>query len=274
MNWQENTMQVRIGPVLTPVVRVLLVINIAVYLLEWIFGDWFIAIFGLSLAGIRHGFVWQFITYMFLHSTTFILHIVFNMLVLFFMGPETERGMGSKHFLAVYLLSGVLGGVAWIIIGNPAPCIGASGAVFGILGAFAALYPHRRITLLVFFILPVTMKAWMMVTGLALLQLLLFFGQRGGGIAYSVHVGGVMVGVIYTWIVFKHRFPGNFTWPRPVKPRLTVMRGGQAGPVSPVEQREIDAILDKIAHQGMASLSRHERKILEQASLERRDRML
>ena len=273
MNWQQNTFQIRPGGI-TPVVRALIIANVAVFILEWLFGSRFVDIFGLSIAGIKHGYFWQFFTYMFLHSRTFIFHIIFNMLVLFFMGPETERGMGSRHFLAVYLLSGVLGGVAWIMIGSPQACIGASGAVFGILGAFAALYPHQRITLLVFFVLPVTMKAWIMVAGLALLQLIMFLGETGGGVAYSVHVGGVIVGVLYTWVIFKDKIPGNFTWPRKIKPRLRVVRGGKAAPAPPVSQQEIDQVLDKIANKGMGSLTRHERTILEQASRDRRDRML
>jgi membrane associated rhomboid family serine protease len=251
-------------------VRVLLIVNVIVYMGQLLAGSGFTAFFALSTFGIRQGWIWQFFTYMFLHSTYMPLHLIFNMLVLFFMGPETERGMGTGHFLAVYLLSGVLGGLAWIMIGNPQPCIGASGAIFGVLGAFAMMYPHRPITLLLFFVLPVTMKAWVMVAGLAVVQLLLSIGQARGGIAYSVHVSGIIVGVAYTWAIFRRRgafFRRLFRQ----RPRLQVFRGNRDVP-SILMPEDVDRILDKIARHGMSSLTREERRILEEASRNRNRR--
>lgn len=251
---------------LTRAVRVLLLVTIgcgaAQYLLsvaripvlEW---------FGLSLGGLMTGRVWQAVSYMFLHGS--FLHLFLNMLLLFMMGPETERAMGRGQFLILYFLSGVLGGVGWLIISaldQPgAVCIGASGAIFGIIGAFAALFPHRQITLLLFFVIPISMKAWVMGVLMAAVELVFLWAQPlGGGIANAAHLAGGLAGYIYARTVFHgaaaYRFPG----PSPL-PRLR-----WPGREAATEEEEIDRILDKIEKQGMHSLSRGERDRLHRKS--------
>ncbi len=178
------------------------------------------------------------------------------------MGPETERVLGRVSFLIVYFLSGILGGLGWVLIGSQGLCVGASGAIFGLLGAFATMFPHRRITLLLFFIIPITMKAWMLVSSLALMELLLLLSREGGGIAYAVHLGGIMVGVIYVWIL-----SGKAEQWRRRGPRLRVVRGGRLPMSEP--HVEIDSILDKISRKGIESLTTREREQLMQASQER-----
>ncbi|OGV40673.1 MAG: hypothetical protein A2X46_02370 [Lentisphaerae bacterium GWF2_57_35] len=219
---------------------------------------------GLSLEGIRHGRVWQLATYMFLHGG--LLHFVLNMLVLFFMGPETERALGTRHFVLLYFLSGILGGLGWLLISSASwiPCIGASGAVFGVIGAFAALFPNRMITVLVFFILPITLRAWVLAVGLAAMELVYLF-NADGGIAYAAHLAGGLSGYVYGWTL-SHGMSESLrgvtsSWTRPT---LTVLKGGQDG-VMPSKE-EIDAILDKISRHGIHSLSSQERKLLEKAS--------
>ncbi len=267
---QQPSFTYRMNGGLTPVVKILLIANLAVYVLELLSGQGMIDLFGLSYAGIKHGFVWQFFTYMFLHSITSFWHIVFNMLVLFMLGPEVERGLGTKRFLTMYVLSGFVGGVMWILLGNVTPRIGASGAVMGILGAFAALWPHRKLTLLVFFVIPVTIESWMLVCGLVGLEFISSILARGS-IAHSVHIVGVAVGIGFTYFTM-HGLRG-FTKKR--GPRLRVIKGGGSKPSTPLEdltitQQEVDRLLDKIADQGMSSLTKKERQILELASRQRK----
>ncbi len=256
------------GMRLTPVVKALLIANVAVYLLQWLLGPQFTALFGLSAAGLRHGWLWQLFTYMFLHSPRYAWHLIFNMLVLVFMGPQTERALGGRHFLIMYVLSGMLGGLAWILLGFQELCIGASGAIYGVLGAFAMLFPRQQITLLVFFVLPVTMPAWVMVAGLAAMELLLSLGQQGE-VAHWVHVSGALVGAVYVWVAARRAagLPLPWRWPAWRRPRLRVMP-----PVAPppVSAAEVDQVLDKIANRGVSSLTREERELLERASQERR----
>lgn len=275
--YRQESMIFRFNGGITPAVKALLWANGIVFLLEFILPDAFLNIFVLSLGGIRQGMIWQFFTYMFLHSTGNFMHILFNMLILFMIGPETERGLGSRLFFIVYVTSGLVGGLMWILLGYQQPCIGASGAVYGVLGAFAALWPNRQLTLLIFFVLPVTLRAWMLVGGLALLAFLYSVAGPADQIAHATHLVGVAVGVGLTyWFVH-----GNGASFFSRKPRLRVLKGGhwsgritrRPEPEEPdVDSRTIDVILDKIARDGMGSLSRRERALLEAASRQRKNR--
>ena len=274
-----NRYMYRVNGGLTPVVLGLLVANLVVFLLELVLPDWFVMLFGLTASGIRHGFVWQFITYMFLHSTGNFLHIIFNLMVLYMIGPETERGLGSKHFLLVYMLSGTLGGVMWVLLGYEAPCIGASGAMYGIVGAFAALWPRREITLLLFFVLPIRMRAWILACGLALIEFVFslsttLFAPGTGTVAHMVHLVGLVVSVAYVFIL-THR-NSRFSLRRP---KWKVLDGGLRGTgqayspddtaMGAIDPEVIDALLDKIANHGMHSLTARERAMLEAAGKRR-----
>lgn len=266
----------RLNGGMTPVVKGLLIANIAVFLLQILLPDWFLLLFGLTASAVKHGFVWQLFTYMFLHSTNQLFHIVFNLLVLFMIGPETERGLGSRHFLIVYLLSGLTGGLMWVLLGYDSPCIGASGAIYGMMGAFAALWPRREITLLLFFILPVTLRSWVLVCGLALIEFVSSVSSASlsagtGSVAHLVHLFGLVAGVAYTYFLL-HRGFGFFRRRR--NPALRVLDGGFpggrhrgfTGNAEPIDPVEIDRLLDKIARHGMHSLTTRERALLEAAS--------
>lgn len=264
---------------LSGAVRVLLIANVAVFVIN-IIADWillpsqpgqigmFAAIFGLS----RHAvipMVWQVGTYMFLHGG--VLHLLFNMLILYFMGSEVERELGTRNFLFVYFVSGVLGGLGWLVLADPHQvCIGASGAIFGLMGAYVALFPHRYITVLLFFILPITLRAWVLISILAAMEFLgMTLGFGRSGIAHSAHLGGLVAGYAFAYAAFRRGFP-----------RIRVVREKRANPaglhvlrredVTPVSAAEVDQILDKIANHGMQSLTRAERAMLERASEQRR----
>lgn len=217
----------------------------------------------LSLDGVRHGFIWQPFTYMFLHAS--FMHILFNMLTLFFLGPETERAMGSKHFLAMYLISGVLGGLGWLWLSASSyiPCVGASGAIFGVLAAFATLFPRRELTILVL-IFPVTAMAWKIVAAMSLIQFLLVTGGSSSNIAYAAHLVGAFAGFLYIDQLFESTLLRRL-WHRlrsAVAQRPHVPR---AAPPPP-DQAEVDRILDKITARGIQSLTKAERQTLHRAS--------
>ena len=268
---------------LTPAVRFLLIANGVVFVLQWISqlaaGSWFTLLFSLSSAGIRHLFLWQLVTYMFLHGG--IWHILLNMLGLFFFGPETERALGTRRFIALYLISGILGGVGWLLLtGNQGGiCLGASGAIFGILGAFAALFPDRPVTLLVFFILPVTMRARTLAIGLGLFTLLAMMSQPGH-IAYTAHLVGGLVGYVYIQFMFKRglsapllnprKWINNLYWRWHRRKFKVISSPAEWKDENEPSQEEINTILEKIAKWGLDHLSRQERDILDRASRKRR----
>ena len=153
--------------------------------------------------GVSHFHVWQIVTYAFLHSTGNITHLLFNMLGLWMFGAEVERYVGPRRLLACYFASVITAALSQLFIpmifGAPAgPTIGASGGVFGLLLAYAFLFPTRKVIPL---IPPIPMPAWLFATLYAAGEL--FLGVTGtlSGIAHFAHLGG-MVGsalVIMQW---------------------------------------------------------------------------
>jgi membrane associated rhomboid family serine protease len=253
--WQDSYFGTR----MTRGVKAILLATVAVFVvqsvLDGLAGGAATGLLGLSVSGLKRGFLWQIFTYLFVHGS--VAHVLLNMLALFFMGPETERAIGTRHFVALYLVSGMLGGLGWLLLSDApwAVCVGASGAVFGVIAAFAALFPNRPITLLVFYVLPVTMKAWVLAAVLAATELMFLLGSVSGGIAYAAHLAGGVAGYVYTLVVFRGSgLAGLIRFPR----RHT--------DAAARHRRELDRVLDKIASEGMNSLTRRERDVLEEAS--------
>ena len=246
---------------LPPVVAGLIKANVFVFLALWLLrSERLYDLLSLSLAGVRHGAFWQPFTYMFLHAN--LTHLLFNMMTLYFLGPETERAMGSKHFLAMYLLSGLLGGLGWLWLSPQpyVPCVGASGAIYGILAAFATLFPRRELMLI---FLPVPVKAWKFVIGLALVEFLLA-GDPASGIAHTAHLAGAFAGFLYIDQLFENTTLRRL-WARArdyVAQRPHVPRPAPPPP----DPAEVDRILDKISAQGIQSLTPAERQTLHRAS--------
>lgn len=231
-------------------VQMLLIINIGIYAAERFLGiplkqygalqsDWF-----------THFSFWQLITYQFLHQG--IPHLLFNMLGLYFLGPETERTLGTNRFLSLYFLSGILGGIGWSLISRNGSCVGASGAIFGILGAYAALYPNRKLVLLIFPFAPI--KSWVLVLLLGAYEFIHIVIGPSGDIANAAHLSGGIAGYIYATLI------GRPDIVRKLKRKM------QQPEKPPVDRYEIDRILDKAAKHGMQTLSRQEKARLKQAA--------
>jgi membrane associated rhomboid family serine protease len=156
-----------------------------------------------AIDGESYFHVWQIITYAFLHSTDNITHLLFNMLGLWMFGAEVERYVGPRRLLACYFASVVTAALSQLFIpalfgAPPAPTIGASGGVFGLLLAYAVLFPKRKVIPL---FPPIPMPAWLFATLYAGVEL--FLGVTGtlSGVAHFAHLGG-MVGsalVIMQW---------------------------------------------------------------------------
>ena len=147
---------------------VLLVVNVVAFILELICYGPHLAIprddyFALSVDGLRHGFAWQLLTYQFMHGGW--LHLLLNCWAIYVFGREVEGTLGRRRFLTLYFSSGVIGGLfqalAGVLLGGGfAACVvGASAGAFGLVAAFATMYPERPLMLLLFFIIPVSMRA-------------------------------------------------------------------------------------------------------------------
>jgi membrane associated rhomboid family serine protease len=148
---------------------------------------------------IYHFAVWQLVTYMFLHDPSGLLHILFNMLGLWVFGSALERTWGRREFLKYYFLTGI-GAAVCVVVANlvfssnlSTRTIGASGAVFGLLLAFAYLFPDQMI--LVQFLIPIKAKYYAMIFGGA--EFLFSLQGTGGGVSHIAHLGGMLIGFIY-----------------------------------------------------------------------------
>lgn len=264
---------------LTPWVRRLLAAN---------FGVWLVMALGIlpaPLADDLFGFSvatvltrpWSPLTYMFVHGG--FMHVLFNMVGVFFFGPPLEREMGGTAFIRYYLVCGVGAALTAVLlvglIGTPL-VIGASGAVFGVMLAFAWKWPDAPIY--IWGLLPVKAKWMVGVLGLFALWATIQAGP-GGGVAHWAHLGGLVTGIVY----LKHgarlaaryralrrrtrRGPGP--GPGPVSRDIAARRRGRpAGD----DLDEVDRILDKIREQGIDALSADEQAFLDEMSRDYRSR--
>jgi len=179
---------------LTPVVKNLMIIMGAVFLLQMLARGWVEFYFGLvPLFVWGRYFVWQLLTYIFLHGG--ISHILFNLLALWMFGGELENYWGSKKFLFYFLFCGIGAGICTVVLtpSGMIPVIGASGAIYGLLLAFGWLFPDRRIY--IYFLFPVPAKYFVIIFGL--IELISSIEGTGGGVAHLTHLGGLLFGLSY-----------------------------------------------------------------------------
>lgn len=280
--YQRQT-SMRIGGPLTPIVKKIIIVNIVIFILQNIFPpDFANQWFALSHNGFINGLkVWQVFTYMFMHGGW--LHLFLNMFALWIFAGELEQVWGSKFFLRYYLLSGLGAGIFIVLMNsymstqNPnyatIPTVGASGAVYGILLAYGMTWPNREV--LLYFILPVKMKYLVLAFGL-----IEFFGTlnsamgASGNISHIGHLGGLVTGLLL--LLHKKRNKSHTRG----STSFTSKKKGVLGEIlkknrlkkkqEEIEKRIkakkiIDKLLDKIASNGISSLSAKEKKDLEWA---------
>ncbi len=279
----------RFGGFMTPWVTRIIVANGVIWLLNAVrlvpLG-WTAEVFGFSPARfLVHP--WSPITYMFVHGG--FMHVFFNMLVLFFFGPPLERVWGGRAFVRFYLIAGLGGALASVLlvplIGTPT-VIGASGAIYGVMLAFALRWPDAQIY--VWGILPIRAK-WF-VTILAGIAVWATFVARGGPVAEWAHLGGLVTGFIYLrygQILDRGLAAVGRGWRRvsggaPTAPEPSTEAGRVARHrestrthahrprsrrrVSGDALDEVDRVLDKIRESGIESLTDEEREFLDEMS--------
>jgi membrane associated rhomboid family serine protease len=248
-------------------VKYLLIANGAVFLLQFIFKTQLVALFGLTPVAVLHqGAIYQLVTYMFLHGGFF--HILMNMFILWMFGPELELTWGIKQFFFYYFLTGIAGG-AFTVAFQPhsvIPTIGASGAIYGLLVAYAVMWPNR--TLMLYFLIPMKVKyAVILFVGLE------FFASVMGntdGIGHLAHLGGAAIGFLYLksdWrlhTLWRWISPARIwgRWQYRHKSHRVEKNRQQAEEI----MRRVDQILDKINEVGLENISEEERRFLDDAS--------
>lgn len=273
-------------------VTTLIVITVAVFVLQQVMNVFFPGLggrenrfmsdwFALSGQNFRELKVWTALSYGFLHSTAGFFHIFGNMLGLFFIGRIIEPLIGRERFLGLYLGGTLIGGITYLFFhfSGSGPVVGASAAVMGILALFCLLYPERPITLLLFFILPITVKPkWVFWGSLAIsMGGVLFYELPGQShIAHSAHLGGMLAGIFYFRYMHNRQNPffASSTARTSVEPPAWFKRRKKTGPLISYKvnrsnrielQKEVDRILDKINATGFGSLSEGEKRTLDRA---------
>lgn len=249
------------GEGLAPAVKGLLITNGVVFGLQLLAGFPLVYYFGLVPSLITGKlFVWQFVTYMFLHGGIF--HILFNMFALWMFGNEIERYWGTREFLKYYFLCGVGAGLLTFLtsLSSSVPTIGASGAIFGILVAYGLMFPDRYIY--VYFFFPV--KAKYLVAFFAVVEFFASLNHTPDGIGHFAHLGGMLIGYLY--LKFDWRIESFFRKFQQIGADRRTRARQRKEERKRELMAEVDRILDKINRQGMESLTKEEKKKLEQAS--------
>jgi len=266
---------------------------IAVFFLELFIGrvfhrDILLPYLALSTFGAKLGMVWQILTYGLLHGSFW--HLAGNCIVLFGVGRMIQQFIGPKNLLIAFVISVIVGGLAWLAIAIPThsglPLVGASAGVMGLIAILAYLIPNQRIQLLLYFIIPLTVTPkgilifLLIFDGLGLLfNELNLLGYDGTmHIAHSAHLGGALGGYLFCLMFLRQGASRTSSDPSPkadILPPSWFTRkkapqkesGNFSINFSSTAQlrKEVDRILDKINTQGFGSLSEEERKSLDKA---------
>ncbi|MDH3210844.1 MAG: rhomboid family intramembrane serine protease [Burkholderiaceae bacterium] len=181
-------------PPMPPVTQALLIANVAMFCIGLFIGPWFTRL--LALWPLSGGFLpWQVGTYAFLHGS--MAHLFFNMLGLWMFGAELERIWGPKRFVQFFAASVLTAAAMQLIVnawmGSPFPTVGASGGLFGLLLAYAMMFPNRTIMPL---FPPIPMKAKTFVALYGGLELILGVTGTQAGVAHFAHLGGMLGGYL------------------------------------------------------------------------------
>jgi rhomboid family protein len=202
--YSPSGMSYRFGPgPITPAVRAIIIANVAVFLISLVIPGTVTNGLGLRPDWVFHrGYLWQVVTYLFVHSTQSLFHILFNMLAVWMFGVDLERRWGTRAFTTYYFVCGVGAGLCVLLFAllpfdatralAGQVTIGASGAVYGLLLAWAILFPDRQI---IFIIFPLPARVFVLIVG----GIAFFSALTSGdsGVSNLAHLGGMLIGWIY-----------------------------------------------------------------------------
>lgn len=242
----------------------------------------------LTIRGLSQWHVWTFATYWLLHDASNLLHVVSVLLALYALGRELTPLLGNRRVVSVFAGSILLGGLVWAAVNwrTGGTLMGATAGVYGLLALYAALYPNREFSFLVFFFFPVTLKPKHLAITLLGVDLLILavyefpHARLPFSYAPSAHLGGMLAG----WIYFRYIYQPDWALFRP-RTELELPKWMKRGPKSALPAKppappprsetmtsdratlraEVDRILDKINSHGFGSLSADEKRLLDEA---------
>lgn len=212
---------------------------------------------------------WTIVTYMFLHGGFW--HLGFNMIALYFFGPRVEARLGGKRYLWLYFLSGITGALLSLVFTPYARIVGASGAVFGVLLAFAMYWPREKIY--IWAVLPIEAR-WFVIL-ITIFSLYAGFTGQGGGVAHFAHLGGFLGGWLYLkwaeWRTgaarreFRKRVESPALWAsgRELREKFQAI---DPESLHEANREAYDAIAATIEEEGLSALGDRERTFIERFS--------
>lgn len=239
----------------------------------WFSNDFLEKYLCLSLKGLKAGYLWQLMSHMFMHEG--IWHIFCNIIVLLPLGHLIEQKYGSRRLLGIFLISGVIGAITWLLVHYRYPyCVllGASAGCLGVLSYFCLGCENRPMTFLLFFIIPIRLRPRILLAIMTGIELYCFFIQElsNGRVANSAHLGGILGGCIcYCFYQYRQKYINM------IKRKLNLKSCGICTMYGDsyklyitsysAKRREVDRILDKINENGFKSLTEAERNTLNSA---------
>lgn len=245
-------------------------LNAAAFIAQLVLTSWnqplVLEYLGLSDRGINDAYAWQFFTAPLLHNN--IWHFAADMLVLYFIGRDVEAIIGQRQFLFLYLFGAFSGELGHLFL-MPSDCVlfGASGGVAAIFVAYATILPELEMTTLLLFMVPVRLKMRRLAQIALVGAVALLLYDRSGAVGHSAFVGGAIAGWFYAHLL---GFGRTSLLQRVLRQRRLEAARLQSMRADQFVAEEIDPLLEKISQRGLASLSRRERRLLEQA----REKML
>ena len=227
---------------------------------KWILWRKWLALDG---QGISEGHYWTFVTFGFLHAGIWPVHIVANMLLLYLAGREVEPIVGKAHFLAIFAAGNVIGGVVDWLAMPQVTVVGVSAGVAAVIVAFTTILPELEVTMALFYVVPLRIRAKHLAMALvAACALLCFTLHKDTAV---IGPAGMLAASFFAWSYVKQLGFGN---PLPIQRFIFErrQRAARLERMSPEQfmKMEIDPILEKISREGMRSLNRSERRILDQ----------
>ena len=248
----------------------LLGLNAAAFIVQLVLTSWnqafVLEYLALSDRGINNAYAWQFFTAPLLHHS--IWHLAADMLVLYFVGRDVEAIIGQRQFLFLYLFGAFSGELGHLFL-MPSDCVlfASSGGVAAIFIAYATILPELEMTTLLLFMVPVRLKMRRLAQIVIVGAVVLLAFDRSGAVGHSVFVGGAVAGWLYAHLL---GFGGTSPLQRILRRRRLEAARLSSMSADQFVAEEIDPLLEKISQRGLESLSRRERRLLEQA----REKML
>ncbi len=243
------------------ITKLLILANGIIFAIGAVFGPQFVlsvnAIFGLSSVGLADGWWWQLVTHQFLHGNG--VHLLMNMVMLWFVGRDMEEVLGNAGYLALYLGGGVAGGLFQLpFLAHGGVLIGASGSVCAVLLALTTMFPKVPVTALIFFVIPVRMKAGLLGLVIVLGSILLWITGLAPGIGHAAHLGGFAFGFLFAKIFKWRQSHASFRGSVPPEPAWEATMD-----IDLPAATSRDEVVEKLLRHGLASLTKEEIRLLE-----------